>query len=93
MRKRYSAEFKARVVLDVLKEEKSITQLASEYGVHPNLLHNWRRSALERLPRIFSGDDDVGTLKAQHEKEVEELYQEIGRLTTQLSWLKKRPPS
>jgi putative transposase len=93
MRKRYSAEFKSRVVLDLLQETKSIAQLASEHGVHPNLLHAWRRTALENLPQLFSADDDVGALKAHHQKEVEDLYQEIGRLSTQLWWLKKRHPT
>lgn len=90
MRKSYSAEFKARIVLEMLQETKSISELASEYGVHPTMLHRWRRSALEKLPSLFSGEDDVAKLKAQHGKEVDELYQEIGRLSAQISWLKKK---
>jgi len=53
-RKTYSAEFKARAVLELLREETSLTQVASEYGVHPNQLRRWKQTALEQLPSVFS---------------------------------------
>jgi putative transposase len=55
MRKTYSAEFKAQVVLEILKEEKSISQLSSEYRVHPNQLSKWKNQALSDLPRTMVG--------------------------------------
>lgn len=91
MRKTYSAEFKAQVVLEILKEEKSISQLASEHGVHPNLLGKWRNQALSDLPRLFSDDHrKAEAVKSEYEKRIQELYEEIGRLTTQVNWLKKK---
>lgn len=91
MRKTYSAEFKARVVLEILKEEKSISQLASEHGVHPNLLGKWKNQALKDLPRLFTDDHKkTEAVKTEYEKRAQELYEEIGRLTTQLNWLKKK---
>lgn len=91
MRKTYSAEFKAQVVLEILKEEKSISQLASEHGVHPNLLGKWRNQALSDLPRLFSDDHrKTEAVKTEYEKRIQELYEEIGRLTTQVNWLKKK---
>jgi putative transposase len=90
MRKRHSAEFKSKVVQELLKEEKSLSQVASDHGVHPNQLRQWRAKALEGLPSLFERDGKAQQEKAEHEQQVQELYAEIGKLTTQLSWLKKK---
>ncbi len=91
MRKRYSATFKAQVVLEVLKEEKTIAEIASEHGVHPNQIYKWKAQALESLPRLFADDQQTTrAVEAAHERELQDLYAQIGRLTTQLAWLKKK---
>jgi transposase-like protein len=90
MRKQYSATFKAEAVKELLKEEKTISQLAAEIGVHPSQLKEWKRIALQGLPDLFSRDNKVGEQAKVHEQQVNELYSEIGRLTTQVSWLKKK---
>jgi len=53
-RKQYPAELKAKIVLEILKEEKSIAQIASEYGIHPSVLNRWRNTAVEKLPYLFT---------------------------------------
>ncbi len=90
-RKHFSTSQKAQIALEILKEEKSINQIASEYGVHPNVLYRWKKQALENLPKLFE-DENKGERdrQAEHERQVNELYSEIGRLTTQLNWLKKK---
>ena len=94
MKKVYTSAFKAQVALDLLKEEKTLSQLSTEYGVHANVLRDWRTQALKGLPTVFERRDDVAELKATHAQQLEDLYAQIGRLTTQLSWLKKKlPPS
>jgi putative transposase len=91
MRKRYTNQFKAQVVQEILKEEKTLNQLAAEHSVHPNQLKRWKAIALEGLPRLFSKDDQAAQAAAvAHEQQVSELYAEIGRLTTELTWLKKK---
>ncbi len=90
MRKRHNSEFKAKVVQEMLKEEKSLSQIASDHGVHPNQLRQWKTRALEGLPSLFEKDGKAQQEKAAHEEQVQELYAEIGKLTTQLSWLKKK---
>lgn len=95
MRKSYTAAFKAQIVQAVLKEEKTVAQLAAEYQVHPNQIYRWRDIALAGLPSLFA-DQTAQTLAAQaaaHECDVQALYAEIGKLTTQLTWLKKKLPS
>jgi transposase-like protein len=93
MKKVYTAAFKAQVALDLLKEEKTLGQISAEYGVHPNVLRDWRTQALKGLSTIFERRDDIAALKDAHTQQRDELYAEIGRLTTQLNWLKKKLPA
>jgi transposase len=90
MRKQYTAAFKARVVQELLKEEKTLAQIATEYEVHPTQLKNWRAVALEGLAGLFERQDSTVELKRAHEQERTELYAEIGKLSTQVAWLKKK---
>ena len=90
MRKQYTSAFKAKVVQELLKEEKTLAQLASEYEVHPTQLKGWKAIAVEGLPTLFEKQDSTTELKASHEQQVTELYAEIGKLTTQVTWLKKK---
>ena len=90
MRKHYTATFKAKVVQELLKEEKTIAQLAAEYEVHPTQLKEWRARAIEGLPSLFEKHDGAAELRAAHEEQLTELYAEIGKLTTQVTWLKKK---
>ena len=90
MRKQYTAAFKARVVQELLKEEKTLAQIASEYEVHPTQLKNWRAVALEGLPSLFEKQASTVALQAAHEQQLTDLYAEIAKLTTQVTWFKKK---
>lgn len=90
MRKRHTPEFKAKVVLETLKEERPLNQIASEYEVHPNMLSAWKSNAIKGLSTLFEKESKVQVDKEAHEKELEELYTQIGKLTTQLAWIKKK---
>lgn len=74
----------------MLREEKTVAELASEYGVHPTLLHRWRKQAVDNLAEVFAEGEKLEAVKAGYEQKIEELYTEIGRLTTQLAWLKRK---
>ncbi|MDA8333373.1 MAG: IS3 family transposase [Peptococcaceae bacterium] len=90
VRRRYSGDFKVQVVLEILKEEKSISQLSSEYGIHQSQLIRWRQQAIQGLPEVLSDQKKAITqMKTQYEDKLQELYAEVGRLTTELTWLKK----
>jgi transposase-like protein len=88
MRKRYDASFKARVALEALRGERTVAEIASAYGVHPNQISKWKRQALDELPKIFSGRYEK---KEAHGQElIDQLYQQIGQLKVELDWLKKK---
>lgn len=88
IRKNYSSAFKAKVALEAIKKEKTMSQLSSEYGVHSNQINQWRKRLLEELPEVFSKK------KQKKEKDTEdlqdELYRQIGQLKVELDWLKKK---
>ncbi len=90
MRKQYTSAFKAKVVQELLKEEKTLAQIASAYEVHPTQLKNWRATALEGMQSLFEKQDSTAELKSTYEQQLTELYAEIGKLTTQVTWLKKK---
>src|SRR3954454_14599974 len=89
MKKSYTANFKAQVVLELLKETKTLAQLAAEHGVAVTVLREWKLAALKGLPDLFERRDSVSELKATHERELAGLYAEIGRLPSHVNFLKK----
>jgi transposase-like protein len=90
MKSHYTSAFKAQVVVELLKEEQTLAQLAAEYKVSPKVLRDWKTLALKGLPSLFEKRDDLAAVQASHTQQVEDLYAQIGRLTTQLSWIKKK---
>ena len=86
-RKTYSPKFKARVALEALRGEKTLSQLGSQFKVHPIQIAKWRKLAQDQLPELFVD----GRRKAAHaEVETTTLFEEIGRLKVELDWLKKK---
>ena len=90
-RKSYSPALKAKAVLELLRDEKPLVQVAAEYGVHPNQLRRWKQTVVEQLPELFAGESPRARQSLAEEAALhEQLYAEIGRLTTQVNWLKKK---
>jgi transposase-like protein len=91
-RKHYLPAFKVQVVQEVLEGNRTIGQIASEHASHPNNITKWKRAALKAMPDSFDerNDQQIKAVIERYEKEKEELYAEIGRLTTELRWLKKK---
>ena len=90
MRKQHSATFKAQIVLEALKETKTVTQIASEHQLHPNLVTKWKQEAVAELPVVFERKNTQANAQEAQEQKVAQLYEQIGRLTTQVNWLKKK---
>lgn len=90
-RRKFTPEEKARLVLEILKEEKSVSQLAAEHGIHANVLTRWKTEAIENLSQLFVDDrKGITKMKQDYEQQISELYAEVGKLSTQLSWIKKK---
>ena len=87
-RRQHSGEFKAKVVLEALRGERTINELAAEYGVHPMQITQWKRVALDELPKVLS--NRRGTNSKDEEALKAALYQQIGQLKVELDWLKKK---
>ena len=87
MRKRYDATFRAKVALEAVKGEKTLAELSSAFGVHPNQNSKWRRQLLEMLPELFT--DRRKKKDIDQEELISELYRQIGQLKVELDWLKK----
>jgi transposase len=90
LRKQYTATFKTQIVLEALKEIKTIAQIASEYQLHPNLITKWKQEAIAQLPVVFERKNMQAHVQEAQEQKVAQLYEQIGRLTTQLAWIKKK---
>ena len=90
-RRTFSAEFKAKIVLEVLKGEKEISVIASENEIAPNQIRNWKNEFIANASGIFDNKKDEKILEAlkSNEAEKDQLYKKVGQLTTQVDWLKK----
>jgi len=85
-RKRYSAEFKAKVALEAAKEIKTLNELASQYEVHSVQISQWKKQLLENMAGVFSTQKK----NINHAKKFDELYRQIGEVTVERDWLKKK---
>ena len=88
MKKKYTSKYKAEAVLEVLGEAETLIKIAGKRGLHPNMLGRWRNEAVENLHTLFEARNDKE--KRIQEAQIQELYAQIGELTTKLSWLKKK---
>ena len=87
-RKQHTAAFKAQVALAALKGDRTVNELASQYGVHPTLIHTWKKHLLAGADEVFSNGSKMVTADAEAEKAA--LFEQIGRLKMELEWLKKK---
>jgi len=87
-RRRFTAEFKARVVRAALREDKTLAQLAGEYDVHPNQITEWKRQAIESLPDVFSRKKKLD--EQDNQQLIDRLYRQIGELQVDVNWMKKK---
>lgn len=86
-RKRYSAEFKARVALEAILGDLTLAELAAKHGIHHTMIAAWKRQAVEGMAGTFSGAGDAA--KAASEAEVEKLHAKIGQLVVERDFLAK----
>jgi len=86
-RKRYSKELKSKVALSAIKGDRTVNEIASEYGIHVSQVNRWKKEAIEMLPELFG--NKAGRKVKDIEKEKDHLYQQIGKLQVEVEFLKK----
>ena len=86
-RKKYPKEFKARVAMEALKEEKSIAQISSEYEVHSAMVVKWKKRLTDNISGIFIRKNERDP---SSEQQIDNLYRQIGRQQVEIDWLKKK---
>jgi transposase len=87
-RQTHTAAFKAQVALAALKGDRTINELASQFGVHPTLIHGWKKHLLQGAEAIFAHGVKADTADVEAQKA--ELFEQIGRLKMELEWVKKK---
>jgi len=78
MRKTYTGKFKAKVVLEILKEEKTVSEIATHYEIHPNQLSRWKKEAIDGLAKVLEDGRKNDKEREALAKKTQELYTEIG---------------
>ena len=87
-RKRHGVPFKTRVVIEAIAGHKTVNEIATRYQVHPTQVNKWKKDALDRLPEVLT---DGRSRKAHQQSDLEaSLYQQIGQLTMEVDYLKKK---
>ena len=88
-RQQHSSVYKAKVALATLQEKKTIQELSAQFGVHPTLIHGWKKRLLEGASELFQTAGQPKERAAEKAQEGE-LFEQIGRLKMELEWLKKK---
>lgn len=88
-RRKFTSAFKTKVVLEALKERSSIAELAAKYEVHPNQISEWKKQFLENSTAVFEKGSTESN-KEESEKQMDQLYAQIGQLKVENDWLKKK---
>ena len=86
-RKRYSADFKARVALEAIRGEMTLAQLAAKHGIHQTMINAWKKQAMEGMSGVFSGKAEA--VEASREAEIDRLHSKIGQLVGERDFLAK----
>lgn len=88
VRKNHTTEFKVKVAVEAIRQQKTINELTTEYGVHATQINLWKKQALAVLPEAFSGKKE--RVQDNQQKDINELHRQIGQLVAERDWLKKK---
>jgi len=87
-RRKFTASFKSEVVIEALKERRTISELAQQFDLHPNQITTWKKDFLAGASKVF--DEGADPEQESLRQKQDELYQQIGRLQVENEWLKKK---
>jgi putative transposase len=84
-KRKHSSEFKTKVVLESLKNQLTLSELAQRYDLYPGLIQKWKSEFLSKASSVFESK-----INPENNKETDQLYQKIGKLQFEIDWLKKK---
>ena len=87
-RKQFSKEFKAKAAIEAIKGQRTVNEIAQEFGVHVSQINRWKKDLLETAPEVFSQKKDREAKRVELEKD--QLYRKVGQLQVEVDWLKKK---
>jgi transposase len=88
VRKNHTTEFKTKVAVEAIRQQKTVNELTSEYGVHATQINLWKKQALAVIPEAFSGKREKA--RGNQQQDIDELHRQIGQLIAERDWLKKK---
>ena len=88
-RRKFTAEFKAKVAIEAIKERHTIEEIARKYELHPNQVSAWKKEFLAKAASVFSSSEDQSNAKRDQLLLLEKLYTQIGKKEVEIDWLKK----
>ena len=88
VRKKHTAEFKAKVAVEAIRQQKTLNELTAEYGLHATQINTWKKLALATIPTAFARSQATGA--SSQLAEIDELHRQIGQLVAERDWLKKK---
>lgn len=86
----YSTELKAKLAVKLISNEETIAEISDKYNINQSILRKWKAEAIEGIHKRFKGDEEVKTLKKEHDLTMGTLNKKIETLTSELDWLKKK---
>ena len=87
-RKNHTKDFKTKVAIEAIRQQKTINELTTEYGVHATQINLWKKQALAVIPEAFSGRKEK--VQENHQQDIDELHRQLGQLIAERDWLKKK---
>jgi transposase len=88
VRKRHSAEFKTKVAVEAIRQQKTANELTAEYGIHATQINLWKKQALAAIPAVFSSKRMQE--RTNRQGEIDELHRQLGQVIAERDWLKKK---
>jgi transposase-like protein len=89
-RKKYDGNFKAKIAMEAILQTKTIAEISSEYKIHSSQIMKWKKEFKENAGKVFGGDKEMKQILKEKEEENDRLYKQIGILTVERDFLKKK---
>lgn len=89
-RRKFSAEFKAKVAIEAIKERHTIEEISRKYELHPNQVSTWKKEFLAKAALVFTSDENLSNSKKDQAILLDKLYTQIGKKEVEIDWLKKK---